>query len=110
MGNVVTTAIQTKDANKQNVNNIFQHTEAPVIITSTGTSTASAVIDASNDTLVRIVADGKLYYQVAVAPVATTSDWLLSNTAGEQMRVPAGYKIAVISASGTASLNVGPLR
>jgi len=98
---------QVIDKNWNAIPNVFRHTGATEKITSSGSSVQGAVYD--RDTLVQIVADGTLYYLVGVNPTATSDEWLLGSLAGQQTMIPSGYRIAVISASGTAHLHVGVL-
>ena len=99
---------QPLDSNGRVVPNIFKHIGQTEKISSSGSSVQGRVYDV--DTAVQIVADGTLYYLVGVDPTATSDEWLIGSLAGQQTVIPAGYRIAVISKSGTAHLHVGEVK
>ncbi len=103
----MTIPAQTLDANGRVVpGNFVPDTANTQKLGSSGTSVQSSAFTTS--TLVRLVADGNCHYDIGVNPTATTSEAYLPANVGECIRIPAGYKIAVIGSS--INLYVTPLR
>jgi len=93
---ISTNAYQTLDQNNQPIHNTFQPSGATQKLNSAGSSTPSAVFSDDKAVLLRIVADAACHYKIAETPVATTDDVYLPADVGEQIRIQAGWKIAVI--------------
>jgi hypothetical protein len=97
MGTWTKAAIQSMDGNNQIVNNTFEPSGDTKKVTSAGASVQSSVY--GSNVLVRIVADAACHYKISTNPTATTSDVYLPANSGEQIRIQAGNKIAVLAAS-----------
>jgi len=61
-----------------------------------GTGGATQSTAYSSRTLVRLMADGKLYYLLGENPTATSSDVLLHDAGGELIWIDAGEKVSVL--------------
>ena len=99
-------AIMAMDGNGNPIDNIFTPTGEVKVLASTSPTAVQSTVYSVN-TLVEIVADGKLHYKIGTDPTATTNDRQLPSGTGKQMLIPAGYKISVLSASSTATAYVG---
>ena len=101
---------QTFDANREVIDNVFEPGDSEDV-TSSGASAQSTVLSDTFSTggsclVVEIVADGDLRYALGSNPTATATDARLPDGAGKIIRVQTDHKIAVISESGTAKLNI----
>lgn len=96
--------LQAIDSDGNVVSNVFTPIDDPQKLTPSGSSVQSAVFDADNITVVRIVSDADIHYKIGANPTATTGSWYLPADVGEQLKIPANNKIAVI---GTANVYVG---
>ncbi len=94
---------QALDNNDKLISNVLSPSGATQKLNSGASSTASTVFDANNTTVVRVVSDADCNFAIGTAPVATTSTAYLPGKSGEQIRIAAGHKIAVI---GTATLYI----
>lgn len=70
------------------------HPGATEVVDGTGGATQSA--EYTSRTLVRLMADGKLYYLLGENPTATSSEVLLHDGTGELIWIDAGEKISVL--------------
>ena len=66
-------------------------------VPSTGTSAQSAVFE--RNMIIRLTCDGDCHYEIGTNPVATSDDNYLGASNGEQIRVDAGDRIAVIGST-----------
>lgn len=96
---VSTNAFQTIDKNFKIVPNVFSPSGPTQKLTSTGTSSQTAIFDADKAVILRIVSTQAVHYKLGTDPTATADDVYLPADVGEQIRVPAGYKIAVIGSA-----------
>lgn len=79
------------------------------VAATTGTSAASTAFGAQTYTI-RVAASAAITYRVGDAtPTATTTDTLLPATWVDYVRVTPGQKLAALSVSGAATVNVTEL-
>jgi hypothetical protein len=88
---------QPRDIFNRTIPNTFSPTGQTEKLTSSGTSTPqSAAFNASRDIIVRLICNADCHYECGVSPTATTASNYLPAKAGEQIKLIAGHKIAVI--------------
>jgi hypothetical protein len=83
-----------KDANGESVP-VFSP-GATIKISPAGVSVASAVVNATDNQLIRVVATAAMNITVGAAPTATTSDMYLPAACVEYYIIPANTKVAAI--------------